>query len=97
MHQILDNIPDRAGKWQTRYLTFKDQPDQTFIIRHRNIIESIASLWGDPAFAKHLVYAPSKIFSNSEKTNRIYSEMWSGKWWNAIQVSYILKVSLNKV
>jgi hypothetical protein len=94
LHHILDNIPERAGKWQTRYLTFKDNPAQTFVIRHRDIIQSIASLWGDPAFAKHLVYAPSKIFTNSNKANRIYSEMWTGKWWHGIQVSNISESKL---
>ncbi|KAF8229332.1 hypothetical protein L208DRAFT_1061668, partial [Tricholoma matsutake] len=85
LHQVLDNIPERAGTWQTQYLTFKDHPNQTFIIRHRNIIQSIASLWGIPEHAKYLVYAPRKIFTNSNKTNHIFSEMWTGKWWNAIQ------------
>ena len=89
LHQVLDNIPDQAGTWQTQYLTFKDHPNQTFIIRHRNIIQSIASLWGDPEHAKHLVYAPRKIFTDSHKTNHIFSEMWTGKWWHAIQVSNI--------
>jgi hypothetical protein len=86
LYQILDNIPERAGKWQTRHLTFKDYPDQTFIIRHRNVIESIRSLWGDPAHAKNLVYAPRKIFTDNSRTNRLFSEMWTGKWWHAIQV-----------
>lgn len=88
LHQILNNIPDRAGTWQTRYLTFKDHPDQTFIIHHRDIIESIRSLWGDPAHAKNLVYASRKVFTDDSKTNRVFSEMWTAKWWNAIQVIF---------
>ncbi|KAF8220402.1 hypothetical protein L208DRAFT_1333887, partial [Tricholoma matsutake] len=92
LHQVLDNIPERAGTWQTRYLTFKDHPNQTFIIQHRNIIQSIASLWGVPEHAKYLLYAPRKIFTNSNKTNCIFSEMCTGKWWHAIQVSNILNL-----
>ncbi|THU92521.1 hypothetical protein K435DRAFT_671964, partial [Dendrothele bispora CBS 962.96] len=45
---------------------------------------------GDPAFADHLVYKPSRMFTNSSKNkeSRIYSEMWTGKWWWAVQVSF---------
>ncbi|EGO02485.1 hypothetical protein SERLA73DRAFT_150220 [Serpula lacrymans var. lacrymans S7.3] len=44
-----------------------------------------ASLLDNPAHAKHIVYKPKKIFSNAQKENRIYNEMWTGKWWHAIQ------------
>jgi hypothetical protein len=87
LHKFLDGIPETAGKWTTKHLVFDDAPDQEHIIRMRDPLDAIKSLWGDPALAKHLVYAPRKIFSNANKDNRIYSEMWSGKWWNAVQVS----------
>ncbi|EGO02615.1 hypothetical protein SERLA73DRAFT_150295 [Serpula lacrymans var. lacrymans S7.3] len=39
----------------------------------------------NPAHAKHIICKPKKIFSNAQKENRIYNEIWTGKWWHAIQ------------
>jgi hypothetical protein len=81
----VDSIPDRA-RWKTCHLSFKDRLDEKYRIQYRDPIEAIKSLWGDPAFAQHLVYAPKRVFSDANKKNRIYSEMWTGTWWGAVQV-----------
>ena len=89
LHQIVDDIPDRAGKWTTKHLSFKDRPDEKHAVRSRDVIEAIRCLWGDPSLSKHMVYAPRKVFSDSKRENRVYSEMWTGSWWHAIQVSLL--------
>lgn len=88
MLTTVDKIPERFGPWVTKRLSFKDSPKEFYLIRHRNPIEAIQGLWGDPAFAEHLVYKPAKIFRNDRrgKKNRIYNEMWTGALWNGIQV-----------
>ena len=86
LHQKVDSLPDRAGKWETTQLCFDDDPNATFTIRHRDPVEAIKSLWKDPALADHFVYAPSKVYTNSSKTCRSYSEMWTGGSWNTVQV-----------
>ncbi|PPQ92723.1 hypothetical protein CVT25_013764, partial [Psilocybe cyanescens] len=86
LHQKLDNIPEKAGEWQTKHLFFKDKPSETFTIRFRDPIAAIQSLWKDPHFSKDMVYAPAKIFSGEKSGgNRIFSEMWTGKWWHVLQ------------
>ncbi|KAJ3752725.1 hypothetical protein EV360DRAFT_54739 [Lentinula raphanica] len=52
----LDDIPERCGPWFTKKLTFKDRSDEEYLIYHRDPIEAIKSLWGDPALASDLVY-----------------------------------------
>lgn len=86
MHKAVDSIRSKAGDWKVRRLRFKDRPQDEFILRHRNVIEVIKSLWGDPSLAKHLVYRPKSVFQDAEKTKRTYSEMWTGKWWQFTQV-----------
>lgn len=71
-----------------KHLAFKDRPEEIHVIRHRDIVEAVRCLWGDPGLAKHMVYKPKKIFSDASRTNRIYNEMWTGSWWHAVQVSY---------
>lgn len=62
----MDSIPNRVGDWSVRKLAFKDQPDEEFILRHRNIVDAVKSLWGDPALADHLVYWPKQVFDKEE-------------------------------
>jgi hypothetical protein len=86
LHKVLDDIPPKA-EWQTKKLAFEDRPEEEYTIFHRNPIDAIRSLLGNPAHAKDIVYRPKKIFRDKSKSTRIYNEMWTGKWWHAIQVS----------
>ncbi|KAH9911752.1 uncharacterized protein B0H18DRAFT_891825 [Fomitopsis serialis] len=83
--QKVDSIPDRAT-WKERWLSFKDRPGERHLVQFRDIIEAIKALLGNPAHASQIVYRPSWIFSDKSRKNRIYTEMWSGKWWHAVQV-----------
>jgi hypothetical protein len=49
-------------------------------------VEAVKSLLGDPALASHIVYKPTKVFTNDDKTDRIYTELWTGQWWHVVQV-----------
>jgi hypothetical protein len=80
-------MPDKAGEWKTKTLSFPDRPHDTFTIRYRDPVEAIKSLFRDPDLLQLLRFAPSKVFSGPDQKNRIFSEMWTGKWWHVIQVS----------
>lgn len=86
LHKCVDSIRPRAGEWMVRRLAFADSPDEEFVLRHRDVVEVVKSLWGDPSLAKHLVYRPKSVFQDEENTKRTYSEMWTGKWWQFTQV-----------
>lgn len=58
-------------------------------VRHRDPLEAIKTLLGDPTYANDIVYTPKKVFENKNKDNRIYTEMWTGKWWHAVQVRLV--------
>ncbi|KAF5362693.1 hypothetical protein D9757_014516 [Collybiopsis confluens] len=87
MLQKVDKIPERCGPWFTKRLSFKDRPDEHFIVRHRNALDAIRALWGDPAFSNDLVYKPVKLFRHPSRTSedRVFNEMWTGGFWNAAQ------------
>ena len=95
MLQCVDTIPNRAGQWFTKRLSFKDRPDEHFTIRHRDPVEAIKALWGDPSFTSDLVYKPAKLFRGQKisEEERMFSEMWTGGYWNAAQVSNIIILS----
>ncbi|KAJ3718827.1 hypothetical protein C8R42DRAFT_546394, partial [Lentinula raphanica] len=85
----VDQIPERCGGWLVKQLSFKDRPQEEFTVRYRDPIKAIKALWGDPSFSKDLVYRPAKLFRKSgfKEEDRIYSEMWTGSFWNKVQVS----------
>ncbi|KAJ7693152.1 hypothetical protein B0H17DRAFT_933172, partial [Mycena rosella] len=93
LHQIVDDIPERAGEWMTKSLSFPDRPGEKHFIRYRDPLAAIRSLLGNPAHAKDIVYVPTKVFLDAQRDNRVYNEMWTGKWWTAVQVSLILSSS----
>ena len=49
-----------------KQLNFHDRPEEKHVIRHRDVIEAIRCLWGDPALAKYLVL----IQANSDIVDR---------------------------
>ncbi|KAJ3486481.1 hypothetical protein NLJ89_g11806 [Agrocybe chaxingu] len=83
-HKSFDRLLSIPGVVEKLGLSFKNI-HSPFTIRYRNPLEAIKSLWGDPGLASHLVYRPRKIFSHSSQENRIYTEMWTGQWWHAVQ------------
>ena len=49
-------------------------------------MQCIRALYGDPEFARELVFAPERHYLDPERTRRIYNEMHTGDWWRAVQV-----------
>lgn len=86
LHSKIDQLPERAGRWVVQELFFDDRPDETFTIRYRNPVDAIRTLWKDPVNGPDIVYRPHKLFRDAKEDARIFSEMWTGRWWNMIQV-----------
>ena len=91
LHQKLNEMPEKGGKWKTENLRFKDRPNELFTLRYRDPVEAIKSLWKDSQLSPEMVFASRKIFSDKTCENRIFTEMWTGKWWPALQVKIMLR------
>ena len=94
LHQVIDSISPQA-EWRTQSVWFRSDPQAKHYIHYQNPLDAIQLLLGNPAHVKDIVYKPKKIFVNAKKEKRIYHEMWTGNWWNAIQVGtfYLLGIS----
>ena len=53
------------------------------IPRHHHRLKA---LLGNPAHADKIVYRPSHVFTEESRKGRVYTEMWTGNWWHAVQV-----------
>ncbi|KAI5835810.1 hypothetical protein K523DRAFT_217684, partial [Schizophyllum commune Tattone D] len=80
MHKTINKLDKRAGEWHTELMRYPDTPDEEHVLYFREPLEAIRSLWGDPTLAQHLVYRPSQVFADATRADRVYSEMWTGKW-----------------
>ncbi|KAG2060507.1 hypothetical protein BDR06DRAFT_979334 [Suillus hirtellus] len=54
---------------------------EAFNVYFRDILQCIKALFRDPELAPHLVFAPKQHYSDEDKTQRIYHDMYTGNWW----------------
>ncbi|KAH9040509.1 hypothetical protein EDB85DRAFT_1858737, partial [Lactarius pseudohatsudake] len=59
----------------------------TFQFYYCDILQCIRTLYGNPEFARDLVFAPERHYTDHERTCRVYSEIHTGDWWWAVQTS----------
>jgi hypothetical protein len=64
---------------------------------HRDPVECVRELLGNPSFATNQGYAPVRMYKNEDYTNREYSEMWTADWWWNIQVRIDVVVRIVKI
>lgn len=74
--QVKGDRPDGAGGFQTEILE----------LWHRDPVECVRELLGNPAFRDSQHFVPEQHFRNRDGTNRQYDEMWTADWWWEIQV-----------
>lgn len=63
-----------------------DQQTEVLELWHRDPVECVRELLGNPSFRKNQFYAPEQHFRSKDGTNRQYDEMWTADWWWKIQV-----------
>jgi hypothetical protein len=59
---------------------------QAFDVYYRDILECIKALYSNPEFSAGLAFKPERHYIDEDMTIRMYSEMYTGKWWWATQV-----------
>lgn len=82
LNSMIDELPGRP--------TFKSQDiqvdGQIYQLHSRDVLDCIRAIFGDPEFARDLVFAPKRCYMDHERTQRVYSEMYTGDWWWSVQV-----------
>ncbi|KAN0132050.1 hypothetical protein V8E53_010087 [Lactarius tabidus] len=81
LDRIIDTLPGRPA-FQSQDLTIGEE---TLTFYFRDVMQCIRALYGDPEFARDLVFAPERCYVDPKQTCRIYNEMHTGDWWWAVQ------------
>jgi hypothetical protein len=87
LHAIIDNkLPNRPKFHRSEVVI----AGEAFEIYSRNIVDCIKSLFGDPEFTSQLILSPERHYADADRTQRLYHEMNTGKWWWNTQVNIII-------
>jgi hypothetical protein len=82
LNLMIDKLPGRP--------TFKSHDiqvdNQIYQLHSRDVLDCIRAIFGDPEFAQDLVFAPKHCYTDHERTQRVYSDMYTGDWWWSVQV-----------
>ena len=63
-----------------------DNRMETLELWHRDPVECIAEVLGNPSFHGKQQYAPQRVFRNKNGKNQEFGEMWTADWWWKTQV-----------
>ena len=53
---------------------------------HRDPVEGIKDLIGNPAFKHCMQYAPERVFTDVKQEDQKFDNMWTSEWWWEQQV-----------
>ncbi|KAG9094153.1 hypothetical protein FRC06_011108, partial [Ceratobasidium sp. 370] len=51
----------------------------------RNIVDVVRDMMANPVFRDLLKYAPETYWTSEAKTERVFGDMWSARWWPRMQ------------
>lgn len=86
MNKLVDSLPGRPAFQCSKIVV----GGETLEVWHRDIIECLRALYGDPEFSPHLVFIPERHYADEDETVRVFGDMHTGKWWWEMQVRTIL-------
>ncbi|KZP20961.1 hypothetical protein FIBSPDRAFT_1021562 [Athelia psychrophila] len=86
--QRIDALP-RGPEWTCEpFVVTGDEVDDKGELRteevdlwRRDPVECVKELLSNPSFRENMRFAPEKQYRNSDGTNRVYNESWTGDWW----------------
>ncbi|KAL0573467.1 hypothetical protein V5O48_008494 [Marasmius crinis-equi] len=82
LNRIIDNkLPGRPA-FQRAEAIVAEEP---FEFYHRDILDCIRALWGDPDLSACLIMCPERHYTDDTCQKRLFHSMHTGQWWWATQ------------
>ena len=87
LNRIIDeDLPGTLPKFRCRSTPVLGESVDLY---YRPIMECIEALLGNTDFAKDLIFAPERHYSDEDCTIRLYHDLHTGKWWWDTQVCFV--------
>ena len=88
--EMLPAVPE--WKFKTISLTKHPTKEPTLLF-YRDALECVEYLFGNPVFADHIDFCPVRLYRDSERTIRMYSEWMTGN--TAWEMQVCIRISSN--
>ncbi|QRV74477.1 hypothetical protein RhiJN_02491 [Ceratobasidium sp. AG-Ba] len=85
--QEVNRLPRGPSWFRESIKVIGDEGQEILDLWKRHVVDMIRYLLSDPHFIPHTRFAPDQHYDSEARHNRVYGEMWSGKWWWRMQVS----------
>jgi hypothetical protein len=83
LNEIINKVLPGRPPFETRNVTIGDE---SLELHFWNLLACIRCLYGDPEFAQELAVTPERHYADQDWAVRVFSEMYTGDWWWAVQV-----------
>ncbi|KAI0054653.1 hypothetical protein BV25DRAFT_1873302 [Artomyces pyxidatus] len=78
LNEIIDKKLPARPAFKREYVVVGGEK---YPLYYRDPMECIKALYGDPEFTPYLTFAPQRHYVDEDQTMRLYSDMYTGKWW----------------
>ncbi|KAG1815868.1 hypothetical protein EV424DRAFT_1626783 [Suillus variegatus] len=86
--QKVDELP-HGPAWSCKKVSIQgNRTDENGRLLHDDVelwtwdpVECIRDLIGNPLFKEHMVYAPTRAYTDHEGLHRVIDDMWTADWW----------------
>ncbi len=88
LNRLIDkSLPGRPA-FKRRVVITQGEASELY---HRDVMECVRALWGDPDFTDELILEPERQYADADQTIRMFHDMHTGKWWWRTQVRQSFK------
>ncbi|KAI0058305.1 hypothetical protein BV25DRAFT_1919501 [Artomyces pyxidatus] len=94
LNEIIDKKLPARPAFKREYVVVAGEK---YPLYYRDPLECIKALYGDPEFAPYLTFAPQRHYVDDDQTIRLYSDMYTGKWWWRTQSAYPIYLTLGNI
>lgn len=57
---------------------------EPLVLYYRNGLDVFKHIFGNPEFSKSITYVPKKVYTDSMRESRVYTDLMTGDWaWDA--------------
>ncbi|KAI0070092.1 hypothetical protein K474DRAFT_1744707 [Panus rudis PR-1116 ss-1] len=82
LNALVDKIPNLRPRFKVKEI---ELGDEIYEVYFRDALECVRALFGEPEFAPHVVTKPERFYADANRTQRVHWDMFTGKWWWAMQ------------
>ncbi|KAI0074312.1 hypothetical protein K474DRAFT_1716561 [Panus rudis PR-1116 ss-1] len=82
LNALVDKIPNLRPRFKVKEI---ELGDEIYEVYFRDALECVRALFGEPEFAPHVITKPGRFYADANRTQRVHWDMFTGKWWWAMQ------------